>query len=183
MRRALAIVEASYGAEHPNVANCLNNLAQLLQATNRMGEAEPLMRRALAIDEASYGAEHPDVSIRLSNLAGLLQATNRLGEAEPLSRRALAIDEAIYGTEHPRGAIDLNNLGQLLQATNRLAEAEPLMRRMVVILLKFQRATGHPHPHRDTVLANHAHLLRALGRDEASIAAEQQAMHREAGLA
>ena len=141
------------------------------------------MRRALAIDEASYGAEHPKVAIRLNNLAPLLQATNRLGEAEPLLRRALAIDEASYGAEHPDVARDLNNLAALLQATNRLGEAEPLMRRMVVILLKFQRATGHPHPHRETVLANHAHLLRAMGRDEASIVAEQQAMHREAGLA
>ena len=35
----------------------LNNLAQLLQATNRLAEAEPLMRRALAIDEKSFGPE------------------------------------------------------------------------------------------------------------------------------
>ena len=55
MRRALAINEASYGNDHPDVATCLNNLATLLQDTNRPGEAEPLMRRALAIDEASYG--------------------------------------------------------------------------------------------------------------------------------
>ncbi|MEL7335223.1 MAG: tetratricopeptide repeat protein, partial [Planctomycetota bacterium] len=40
--------------EHPKVAIRLNNLAQLLQATNRLSEAEPLMRRALAIDEQSY---------------------------------------------------------------------------------------------------------------------------------
>ena len=59
MRRALAIDEASYGPDHPDVAIDLNNLAQLLQATNRLGEAEPLMRRALAIDEASYGPDHP----------------------------------------------------------------------------------------------------------------------------
>ena len=59
MRRALAIDEKSYGPEHPNVARDLNNLAQLLQATNRLEEAEPLMRRALAIDEKSYGPEHP----------------------------------------------------------------------------------------------------------------------------
>ncbi len=51
---------------------CLNNLAQLLKATNRLAEAEPLMRRALAIVEQSYGGEHPDVAINLSNLAGLL---------------------------------------------------------------------------------------------------------------
>src|SRR4051794_38233396 len=91
MRRALAIDESSYGRDHPRVAIELNNLAQLLQATNRLGEAEPLMRRALAIDEASHGSDHPRVAIRLSNLAQLLQATNRLGEAEPLMRRNLEI--------------------------------------------------------------------------------------------
>ncbi|QTF93775.1 tetratricopeptide repeat protein, partial [Halomonas sp. BM-2019] len=87
MRRALAIDEASLGADHPTVAIRLNNLASLLQATNRLAEAEPLMRRALAIDEASLGADHPTVAIDLNNLAQLLQATNRLAEAEPLMRR------------------------------------------------------------------------------------------------
>ena len=62
----------------------LNNLAQLLQATNRLAEAEPLMRRALTIDERSFGPDHPEVAISLNNLAQLLQATNRLAEAEPL---------------------------------------------------------------------------------------------------
>ena len=104
MRRALAIDEASFGPDHPNVATRLNNLAQLLQATNRLAEAEPLMRRALAIDEASFGPDHPNVASDLNNLAQLLQATNRLREAEPLMRRALAIDEASFGAEHPNVA-------------------------------------------------------------------------------
>ena len=43
----------------PTVAIDLNNLALLLQATNRMGEAEPLMRRALEINEASFGERWP----------------------------------------------------------------------------------------------------------------------------
>ncbi len=55
----------------------LNNLALLLQETNRLQEAEPLMRRALEIDEHAYGPDHPDVAIDLNNLASLLQATNR----------------------------------------------------------------------------------------------------------
>jgi tetratricopeptide (TPR) repeat protein len=62
MRRALAIDEASYGADHPKVALRLNNLARLLQATNRLAEAEALMRRALAIFLAftqATGHEHP----------------------------------------------------------------------------------------------------------------------------
>jgi tetratricopeptide (TPR) repeat protein len=71
-----------------NVAIYLNNLASLLQAANRLSEAEPLCRRALAIDEASLGPNHPNVAIYLNNLAELLRATNRLSEAEPLSTAA-----------------------------------------------------------------------------------------------
>ena len=102
MRRALAIDEQSFGPDHPNVAIRLNNLAQLLQDTNRLAEAEPLMRRALAIDEQSFGPDHPNVAIDLNNLAQLLQATNRLAEAEPLMRRALAIDETKLRTRPSR---------------------------------------------------------------------------------
>ena len=80
-----------YGPEHPRVATGLNNLAALLQGTNRLAEAEPLYRRALAIFEKSHGPEHPNVASGLNNLAELLRATNRLAEAEPLYRRALAI--------------------------------------------------------------------------------------------
>jgi tetratricopeptide (TPR) repeat protein len=167
----LAIDEQSYGKDHPTVAIRLNNLAGLLQATNRLAEAEPLMRRALAIDEQSYGKDHPDVAIRLNNLAALLQATNRLAEAEPLMRRALAIDEQSYGQDHPDVAIGLNNLAQLLWATNRLAEAEPLMRRYVEIFLKFTRATGHPHPHLQHAVSYYAALLQAMGRSRNEILA------------
>ena len=42
MGHALVIDEKSFGENHPNVARDLNNLAQLLKATNRLTEAEPL---------------------------------------------------------------------------------------------------------------------------------------------
>jgi hypothetical protein len=48
-RRALAIDKVSYGADHPEVAIDLNNLALVLRATNRVSEAEPLYRRCLVI--------------------------------------------------------------------------------------------------------------------------------------
>ncbi len=98
-RRVLELAVGQYGESHPQSATALNNLAQLLQATNRLAEAEPLMRRALEIDQASYGEDHPRVAIELNNLASLLQATNRLAEAEPLMRRALEIDQASYGED------------------------------------------------------------------------------------
>ena len=75
MRRALAIDETSLGQEHPDVAIDLNNLAGLLQATNRLAEAEPLMRRALAIDEASLGNDHPKVAGRPQQPGGAASRT------------------------------------------------------------------------------------------------------------
>jgi tetratricopeptide (TPR) repeat protein len=176
MRRVVSIYEAGLGSEHPNVADALNNLAVLLQATNRLSEAEPLIRRALAIDEASYGTDHPKVAIRFINLAVLLQATNRLSDAEPLMWRALAINERSYGNNHPNVAIDLMNLAHLLKATNRLSEAEPLMRRVLAIFFRFQRATGHLHPHLQVALNNYATLLSELGRSPEEIHATLHTM-------
>jgi len=161
MRRALSINERSFGPDHPDVARHLNNLAQLLKATNRLAEAEPLMRRALAIDERSFGPDHPDVARDLNNLAMLLGATNRLAEAEPLMRRALAIDERRFGPDDPKVAIRLNNLAQLLQDTNRLAEAEPLMRRALAI---DERSFGPDHPDVAIDLNNLAQLLQDTNR-------------------
>ncbi len=72
--KALEISESAHGAEHPRVANCLNNLATLLQATNRLAEAEPLMRRALEIFRDSLGDEHPNTKIVAENYERLRRA-------------------------------------------------------------------------------------------------------------
>jgi tetratricopeptide (TPR) repeat protein len=159
LRRALALDERSCGLNHPNVATCLNNLAALLQDTNRVPEAEMLYRRALAIDEQSFGANDPKVATCLNNLAALLHGTNRLQEAEVLYRRALGIDERSYGPNHPRVATHLNNLAQLLRATDRPDEAEPLYRRALAI---DQEVLGPNHPRVAGHLNNLAQLLHSL---------------------
>jgi tetratricopeptide (TPR) repeat protein len=160
-RRSLAIDEAIWGPHHPTVSIRLNNLALLLQETNRLAEAEPLYRRALTISEKSFGPDHPSVATRLNNLATLFRATNRLAEAEPLYRRALAIHEASFGADHPTVARCLNNLAELLRATNRPTEAEPLYRRALAI----DKASSEPdHPDVATRLGNLASLLQATNR-------------------
>jgi tetratricopeptide (TPR) repeat protein len=163
LRKALEISEQLHGLLHPTFATHLNNLARLLQTTNRLEEAEPLMRRALAIEEQSYGTDHPHVAICLNNLSALLLATNRLEEAEPLMRRALAIEEQSYGTDHPRVGRCLNNLVQLVRATNRLEEAEPLMRRALAI---YEQSYGTDHPHVAICLNNLSAFLQATNRLE-----------------
>ena len=77
MRRVLEISEACYGTNHPDVAKGLNNLALLLQATNRLAEAEPLMRRMAIIFlcfTRDTGHPHPHLKAALRNYAGLVHA-------------------------------------------------------------------------------------------------------------
>ena len=71
-RRALQIDEASYGQNHPHVARDLNNLAGLLQDTNRLADAEPLMRRAFVIFLSSLGVDHPNSQTVLGNYGKIL---------------------------------------------------------------------------------------------------------------
>ncbi len=160
-RRALKIDVASYGADHPVVAIDLNNLAGLLQLTNRVSEAELLYIRALKTTESYYGAEHPSVATSLNNLATLLRSTNRASEAEPVYRRALKIDETSYGADHPTVAIRLSNLARLLESTNRISEAEPLFRRALKIN---ELRYGADHSNVANCLNNLAQLLRSTNR-------------------
>jgi hypothetical protein len=77
MLRALDIDEKSYGPEHPAVARDLNNLAQLRKATNRLGEAEPLMWRSITIMAAfqhATGHEHTSLRVVRANYLDLLAA-------------------------------------------------------------------------------------------------------------
>jgi tetratricopeptide (TPR) repeat protein len=95
-RRALAIDEKSYGADHPTVAIDVNNLALLLQDTNRRSEAEPLLARAVRIlsqFQRSTGHEHPNLRTVVENYRQLLTAL-KLGEPE-VARRMKAAREGM----------------------------------------------------------------------------------------
>src|SRR5262249_9137378 len=115
----LTIDERNCGPDHPDVARDLGKLAQLLLATNRLGEAEPLFRRALAIWERSPRPDHFGVATTLNDLAALLLITDRLDEAESLTRRVLEILLKLTrstGQEHPNLPACINNYAYLLAA-------------------------------------------------------------------
>ena len=118
----------------------------------------------------------------MGGLGTLFDVKAQYARSEPLKRRTLAIGETSLGSNHPGMAIRLNDLAALLLATSRLAEAEPLMRRGVIILLIFQRDTGHAHPHRDTAINNYVGLLSKMDHDEAAIRTALADAQREAGL-
>jgi tetratricopeptide (TPR) repeat protein len=73
------------GADHPDVATSLNNLAGLYQAQGRYGEAEPLFLRAIEIWVKTLPADHPKIADRLNNFAGMIRAALAAGQADQLS--------------------------------------------------------------------------------------------------
>jgi hypothetical protein len=88
MARVVTIFENSYGKEHPNVATALNNLALLLQATNRLSEAEPLSWRMVSIFVGfgkATGHEHPHMQAALRNYIGILTQMG-MSEQEAISK-------------------------------------------------------------------------------------------------
>ena len=67
--RALQISERQLGAEHPDTATSLNNLAVLYQSQGKYSEAEPLYRAVLMTGNSrgSLGMEHPQTHPILKN--------------------------------------------------------------------------------------------------------------------
>jgi len=57
VRRSLSIDERNYGADHPEVATDLNNLAALYESQGRYSEAEPLFLRSLQMCEQRFGVD------------------------------------------------------------------------------------------------------------------------------
>jgi len=67
-RRALSIRKKLLGAEHPDTAQSMNNLAELLRAKGDYEAAEPLYRRALDIFTKVLGEQHPNTITVSGNL-------------------------------------------------------------------------------------------------------------------
>jgi tetratricopeptide (TPR) repeat protein len=135
--RALAIDEAVFGPEHPDVAVDLNNLGSAIKALGDHRKAIEYFERALAIDEAVFGPEHPDVAVDLNNLGSAIKALGDHRKAIEYYERALAIDEAVFGPEHPDVAVDLNNLGAAYFALEQKEKAKEYFEKAYAIKIKF----------------------------------------------
>jgi tetratricopeptide (TPR) repeat protein len=69
--RALAIDEAAYGPNHPQVAIWLNNLGRVLQDLGDLEGARAHFARALAILRQFLGEDHPHTRLVRENLESL----------------------------------------------------------------------------------------------------------------
>jgi tetratricopeptide (TPR) repeat protein len=127
-RRAVDLVEAADGPESADVANLLNDLAEIEQDRQEFGTARQLAERARIIEDklGSQFAGSDAARIRartLSLTGGLARASGDYTRAESDLRMALAISVAEFGTGSEEAADARNNLGVLFKYLGRFEEA------------------------------------------------------------
>jgi tetratricopeptide (TPR) repeat protein len=170
---ALAIREQHLGANHPDTAKSLNNLAILYSDQGKYEQAESLYQRAFTILEQHLGADHPDTATSLNNLAFLYWRQGKYEQAEPLYQRVLQIRERHLGASHPGTAMVLNNLAILYWRQGKYEQAEPLYQRALAIR---EQHLGASHPDTARTLNNLAILYRSQGKYEQAEPLYQRAL-------
>jgi len=76
IERALAIHEATYGPNHPEVATDVHNLGSVLQDLGELAAARTAFERAVQIRQTFLGVEHPSAKIARANLDAVIQASS-----------------------------------------------------------------------------------------------------------
>jgi tetratricopeptide (TPR) repeat protein len=137
--QAAAGAEAEHGAESPELAAALMDLATLHLAMGERGRAIEELRQATQIPTADRESEQARFT-HLTNLGQMLQSAGHLEEAETTHRESVRGRARHYGEAHAGYAFGLEGLGQALVAHERWDEAERVIDQAIEIL----RANGHP---------------------------------------
>lgn len=144
-RSNLSIYEQQFGANHPYMAQALNNLAALYQHQGKYTAAEPLLQRVLVITEQQLGHQPSSSKIKLNNQSKIYSDQKARREGVEF-QRSLVIREQDLETA-------LNNLAANYHSLGKYAEAEAL----------YQRARSIHRPHSRSESSQEAQTLSNLG--------------------
>ena len=135
------------GADHPEYATSLNQLAFKQMTVQHYGEAEASMLEALKVYERALGVNHANYATALFNLAVLYHNMENVPAAGSYDRQALDAQRRILGPHHAALITTLTNFIVLLDSKGDMAglEAADLQ------LLDVQRAV---HGNRSREVAN-----------------------------
>jgi tetratricopeptide (TPR) repeat protein len=155
--------ERRFGAESPELAASLRNLALVHLARKEPAQARPLLERALAIQQRLPGPRSVEAALTLRALAGALEVEGRFTDARAFYEQALAIQEELPGPEALELAQTLNNFAVLLRT---VGEFDRSLAQRVRCLEIRERALGHDHPQVAWALHNLANLVNEMGDGE-----------------
>ena len=127
-RQALDLRRRHLPSVRPEIADSMNNLAEIYRLEGRYWEARDLTEAAVrALEQADPGS--PDMPVFLNNWAGLERDLQNPGRAEQLLEEAYTLAEKSSSPDSGSLAIVLNTLAQVRTDKHQYAEAEQLYRR------------------------------------------------------
>lgn len=158
LRRSVALIEQSEGADALHVAEAANNLATLYSDTHQYAKAEQQMARVLPIYEEHLGPAHPVLAMALGNMFTIFSDQHREAAGEPYLRRALSIGEKTF----PK-SLNMANLQHCLAALeasrDNFQEAARLLEKVIATQ---ERLLGPEHPQLAHSLSDYSAVLRHL---------------------
>ena len=166
LRESVAIVEKVVGADSPDYANSLHNLAGALIDAGDLSTAEAVDRQALAIRRKVNGPGHPDLGYPLNNLGFIFLEKGDWATAEPFLKENLEV-RGWPGHKTAMTAAALNNWSRMLQEKGDYKDAEQSFQQAIAI---FRQEKGPSSWGLAKILANFG-LLRA---DEGDYAEAEQ---------
>lgn len=159
--RAIGLLTAIAGPDHPDIATIQHNLGGLAHARGDTAAAETFARRSVDLHERSLGSDHLVTVLDRSALAAILDQQGATTEAETLLRDCAERLERTLGSSHRELAVVFNNLAAIAQRTGHLSDAHDLYLRTAAIK---ERALGLASPSLAITLNNLATVQRRQGR-------------------
>jgi CHAT domain-containing protein/tetratricopeptide (TPR) repeat protein len=199
LEKVLALDRELYGNVHEEVANALEQLADLHLEREAFDRARTARQERLEIRKKLSGEKHYTVTDARLDLADVdflarlsreergrvrearalnermpeLYRQGKFGEALPLARKSVALCRQVLGDSHPDTAEALNNLGSVLQSLGSHAEARQRYEQALAIT---ERIFGTDHPNTAADLNNLGGLLQDLGDYAAAQPYREQAL-------
>ena len=124
LRETVELQRRDSGADSPNYAVSLHNLAGALIDAGDLAGAETTERQALDLRRKILGNDHPDLGYPLNNLGFLLLEKGDWAAAEPVLHESLELRRKTLGEKHVMFGGALNNWGRVLQEKGDYAQAE-----------------------------------------------------------
>ena len=141
-QQALTMSEQLFGADDPEVAHSLEQLAWIYfrQREGKAKLAESFYERAIALYEQAFGPHHPATAECYNDLAVLYAELGKYEQAEHHHQRALSIREHLFGSDHPQVGESLYNMGFLYFYQEKYEQTEQLNQRALAI---YQKMSGN----------------------------------------
>jgi tetratricopeptide (TPR) repeat protein len=145
------------GGDRVQVADVLQDLAELADLRGEDEAAQATYRDALAIRRARHGERHPDVAESLHGLGMSLRRSGDYAGAEPLVSQALTLRRQLLPAGHAAIAYTLSDLAQIRNDLGEYDSAEALYREA---LASQEKSLGPNHPDVATSMLSLARVLK-----------------------